>query len=280
MIVVVSDVHLGYNRCNKEVFESFIEDFLEKEKVEHLILLGDILDFWRRFSEGVIFENLEILSKLNNLNTKKYYVIGNHDYSLYNLIRYKDLQFKFTKDLSLQSGDKKFRFIHGYQIEFENFLPIYEKLCEFLCASGDKKGKILSDFWSWYEKNLKKNKFISKIMRIWTRKEIQIYDERWGDMRTLNQEKLNELIEFVQKSPKEREMSALHRKEVWRAEREIAQRLESVKLMSEEVLVYGHTHKPFCKRDVANTGSWVSDAEKTNSYLIIDNGKMELKYWK
>ena len=99
-------------------------------------------------------------------------------------------------------------------------------------------------------------------------------------MRTLDQEKLKEIIEFVQKSPKDREMSPLHRKEVWRAERKIAQKLESVKLMPEEILVYGHTHKPFCKKDKANTGSWVSDAAKTNSYLIIDNGKMELKYWK
>jgi len=280
MIVVISDVHLGYEKCNKEAFESFVEEFLEKEKIEHLILLGDILDFWRRFSEGVILENLEILNKLNNLNTEKHYVIGNHDYSLYNLTKYKDLQFKFTKDLSLQSDDKKFRFIHGYQIEFENVLPLYEGVCEQLCKSGDEQGKMLSDLWSWYERNLKRNKWISKITGVFKKKEAQMYDERWGNMETLDKEKLNEMIEFVQKSPKDREMSPLHRKEVWRAEREIAQRLESVKLMSEEVLVYGHTHKPFCKKDKANTGSWVSDAEKTNSYLIIDNGKMELKYWK
>ena len=155
MIVVVSDVHLGYEKCNKEVFESFVEEFLKKEKIEHLILLGDILDFWRRFSEGVILENLEILNKLNNLNTEKHYVIGNHDYSLYRLIKYTNLQFEFSKNLLLESDDTKFRFVHGYQIEFENFLSLYEKLCEYLCTSGDEKGKMLSDFWNWYEKNEK-----------------------------------------------------------------------------------------------------------------------------
>jgi len=278
MIVAISDVHLGYEKCNKEAFESFVEDFLKKEKIEHLILLGDILDFWRRFSEGVILENVEILNKLSNLNAEKYYVIGNHDYSLCNLVKYKNLHFEFTKDLSLQSGDRSFRFIHGYQQEFGKILPLYEKICEELCTSGDERGKTLSDLWSWYERNLKRNKWISKITGVFKKKEAQMYDERWGNMETLDKEKLNEMIEFVQKSPKDREMSPLHRKEVWRTEREIAARQEFIQLKPEEILVYGHTHKPFREKDRANTGSWVSDAKDTNSYLIIDKGKM--KYWK
>ena len=49
-----------------------------------------------------------------------------------------------------------------------------------------------------------------------------------------------------------------------------------------ERLVFGHTHKSFISDDgmVANTGCWMCEPEKCgtqNTYLKIENGKMELK---
>jgi UDP-2,3-diacylglucosamine pyrophosphatase LpxH len=49
MIIVVSDIHLGYNKCNKDLFDEFIDSKLTKlDKTDHLILLGDLFDFWRK----------------------------------------------------------------------------------------------------------------------------------------------------------------------------------------------------------------------------------------
>jgi UDP-2,3-diacylglucosamine pyrophosphatase LpxH len=49
MIVVVSDVHLGYDQSDQNNFNNFIDSELTKlTKNDHLVLLGDILNFWRK----------------------------------------------------------------------------------------------------------------------------------------------------------------------------------------------------------------------------------------
>ncbi|MHA2374500.1 MAG: metallophosphoesterase, partial [Candidatus Thorarchaeota archaeon] len=114
MIVVVSDLHLGHSSetIDKEGFRIFIEKYLMKNKVEHLIMLGDMVDFWRRQKEGVLLENLEILADLKKLRangTKILYVVGNHDYSLTELMgeRYeKSIGFRFS-DVLVTSEDRR-----------------------------------------------------------------------------------------------------------------------------------------------------------------------------
>lgn len=44
----------------------------------------------------------------------------------------------------------------------------------------------------------------------------------------------------------------------------------------DEILVFGGIHRPFIESRTANTGCWVSDAERQNTYLEIDNGEMKL----
>jgi UDP-2,3-diacylglucosamine pyrophosphatase LpxH len=276
LIVAISDVHLGYEKCNKKEFEDFIDRFLAKEDIEHLVLLGDILDFWRRLNEGVLFENMQILYRLSSLPAEVHYVIGNHDYYLCCLKQYKTPQFEFTDNLVLESGGKKFRFIHGHQIEFGDLLPFYEEVCQVLCTSGDKRGQILSDLWDFYETKIKVG-FINRIKDFFSRKKSEV--TRFGQLENLNRRKLNKRIDFILQSFEERERSPLFRKELFEAELLIAQYDESINLQPDEILVYGHTHKPFVKKDKANTGCWVSGCDNTNSYLIIDDGKMELHYW-
>ncbi len=273
MIVAVSDVHLGYEKCNRESFEDFIDNFLAKEDIEHLVLLGDILDFWRRFKEGVLFENLQILYKLSELNgskTKKHYIIGNHDYCLFCLRGYENLHFEFAKNLVLESGDRKFRFIHGYQIEFIDILPIYERLCQVFCTSTDERGEKLSRIWNFYQK-----------MKLRFKKDEIKYKKY--DLVTLNARELGELVGFFSKCPEERKKSPLYRGEIYTAVRHLAEYDKSLALNPDEILVYGHTHEPFVDKgkNEANTGGWVQGACKlVNSYLIIDDGTIELKYWK
>jgi UDP-2,3-diacylglucosamine pyrophosphatase LpxH len=264
------------------MFHRFIIEFLKEQDIEQLILLGDIVDFWRRSSLGVIMENLEILQELSSLKTEKYYVIGNHDFSFSELVDYPiTLDFKFVPELSLKNGDRVFTFIHGYQLEFEKMLPLYEQICEYLCGSGDKWGKKLSDLWNWYEKNFKK-KSSQQLFNSLLRREENIFDERIetiGDIKNLRREKFEELIKFVEKNPEDREISKLQQKEQWEAKMEIVLLRKTLQLDLNGVLIFGHTHEPFCKENQANTGSWIKGRKNENSYLIIDEGTMDLKFF-
>lgn len=346
MIVVISDVHLGLEECNKKSFEKFIDNVLASKDIEYLVLLGDILDFWRTFPEGVLLENVDILYKLNRLNTKKYYIIGNHDYSLCNM-KSRNEPFEFTKDLVLESGGKKFRFIHGHQIEYADWLYFYEKLSLELCTSGPEMTQIQSDTWDFYQKvksftkqgiwrpllqkgavyteklrNLedlsdehlrrvaeslvtplkerKRSGAKSKKRKEGLKPEEQLrkiaeslvtpLKERKGSLYSKNlfgkkskdesgrlkpDEFLGKIVTSILAPPKNRKKSSPRGKELMGKERVIAQK--SVGLNHDEFLVYGHTHEPFVRKDVANAGSWVSDADKQNTYLIIKDGKVNLK---
>ena len=149
MIIVVSDVHLGHERCNRDSFTDFVRYLTEKD-FDYLVLLGDVIDFWRRDPNNVLSENKDILNELAEINAKKYYVLGNHDYTLPG-IKGQNLEFTFRKTLSLESGHKTFKFIHGYQIEFRPILWLYQGICRILCTSGDSTGKILNDVWDFYQ---------------------------------------------------------------------------------------------------------------------------------
>jgi len=72
-IIAVSDVHLGYSLSDKENFGKFLDDLAKKGNINkngdinHFVICGDLLDMWRRDMAGVTIENLDILSKLQNL---------------------------------------------------------------------------------------------------------------------------------------------------------------------------------------------------------------------
>jgi UDP-2,3-diacylglucosamine pyrophosphatase LpxH len=104
MILVVSDVHLGYKKCNKEEFSEFLDRY-QPEEVDHLVLLGDIFDLWRRKNSEIVIEHDEILGKLCKFNANKvHYIAGNHDYYMLKLNeRYGNYPFSVTKSLRLRS---------------------------------------------------------------------------------------------------------------------------------------------------------------------------------
>ncbi|MGY5870816.1 MAG: metallophosphoesterase [Candidatus Thorarchaeota archaeon] len=169
--IAVSDVHLGYNKSDKKAFKEFIRNVLEREKIDHLILLGDILDFWRRDNKGLIEDSEDIFDMFKNLLEKQkigaiHYVIGNHDFIIDTL----DKRFPILAELfTFQSGisskpkwfelplaeenksfTKNFRFIHGHQLReglADPVIPWYDGLCFALCQQGDLLGRIASTAW-------------------------------------------------------------------------------------------------------------------------------------
>ena len=124
LILAFSDVHLGYKKSNREDFSKFLDDIQLKE-IEHLVILGDLFDFWRRKNAEIILENDDILQKLDKLKVQNiHYVVGNHDYYMLKLNeRYENnYPFMVSKFLRLENGENSFYFIHGYEFEVINFV--------------------------------------------------------------------------------------------------------------------------------------------------------------
>jgi len=210
------------------------------------VLLGDIFDFWRRNNVEVALENESIFSILESLEATIHYIIGNHDYTLVDL-KAVDKPFDVSKELKLENGGKIFSFIHGYQLEvLANLEPLtireYEDLCVSLCLrTGDFFGDVLSIMWDMLHLSFKK-----------------------GDRRKNAISSISEVPESRKNMDRVRQLSTSRVKDLF------------LGLGKEETLVFGHIHRPFIHERTANTGCWVSDAEKQNTYIEIENGEMKL----
>ncbi|WXG41599.1 MAG: metallophosphoesterase [Candidatus Freyarchaeum deiterrae] len=192
--VVVSDVHLGYKaysngkeECDKKKFNAFLIKFLKKHSIEYLILLGDMLEFWRRDNETVIDENRDILEQLLSLTNveHKIYVVGNHDFDLEVMtwpngsdkddtinkrglnilknmnVKNKKQYFEYIPDEYVLPpiNGKNFKFIHGYQLTelgYPILRPLYEDLYLCLCSLGEDRGRIASEIWDFFQQLKKK----------------------------------------------------------------------------------------------------------------------------
>ena len=82
-VVVTSDQHLGYANSDKAAFNAFLDNLSQRSDVTHFVLLGDVVDMWRRDASGVFLEHHDTVTKLLALKSKGvqiFYVAGNHDY--------------------------------------------------------------------------------------------------------------------------------------------------------------------------------------------------------
>jgi hypothetical protein len=56
-LTIVSDLHLGYKNADKDSFSRFLDSLKSDAETTDLVLLGDIVDMWRRDASGVFLEN-------------------------------------------------------------------------------------------------------------------------------------------------------------------------------------------------------------------------------
>jgi UDP-2,3-diacylglucosamine pyrophosphatase LpxH len=249
MILTISDLHLGYEKSNKDDFLSFLDEFTS-EKIDHLVLLGDIFDFWRRNSVKTILENQDIINKIRDLNVDNiHYLIGNHDYYIIEWYeKFKDsYPFTVSKNLRLEDSGNKFYFTHGYEMEvlinYDLDLETYEKFAHDMCWNSDKRGSFVSKLWNTF-------KSVSK-------DEVDQLKLKPSD-----REEMENLYHFATSPAKYLFLG----------------------MYPDEALIFGHTHVPFLDKqhNIANTGSWVDEYGKKlqNSYIEIIDGEMELKFFK
>ncbi len=161
--IIVSDVHLGSERCNQKEFCCFLEwiqgltiqpkiaKYKDKEVIiknpEKIILLGDILELWSPKDgdrDNVIKDCMKPLSLLSNINCDKIYVVGNHDESLceldlkidYGILdngtrfdiynkHYPEKDEKSGTAKGVTIGNRSYFFLHGHQFDKEQAIFTY-----------------------------------------------------------------------------------------------------------------------------------------------------------
>ena len=63
-VIVISDVHLGYEYCDRDALNNFLDELEKDPEITDLVLLGDIVDMWRRDSSGVFLESRETMDRI------------------------------------------------------------------------------------------------------------------------------------------------------------------------------------------------------------------------
>lgn len=112
--IVISDVHLG----TKGAKAKEIARFLKQYRCENLILNGDIIDGWQLKKSGswkrkhTRFFN-RILKMIENHNTNVYYLRGNHDDFLDQVLPLQIGRLYIQSDMTYESNGKKYFITHG-----------------------------------------------------------------------------------------------------------------------------------------------------------------------
>jgi UDP-2,3-diacylglucosamine pyrophosphatase LpxH len=254
MIVAVSDVHIGTLSKGESLFRTFLDTVAAEKEVEHLVLMGDILDLWRGNPDTLFERYADILERLKELQRKKnvYYIHGNHDY---HITKREDIKRQYAIDvrphLILSSGTHKYFFVHGYQFEFSDNIELYEEFFNILCLRGDVMAVTGEFFWNVYQEiisavTMSKAWFLKNFTRSLN-----------PPQKRLNRKDMKEINEAIT---------------VWRKD-------------NNSWLVYGHTHDPFVDEEhcIANTGSWMDDPYYPHlekyTYITIDDGVITLHFF-
>ncbi|MDA4133084.1 MAG: metallophosphoesterase, partial [Thaumarchaeota archaeon] len=145
-IVAVSDQHLGAENVDKAAFNRFLDSLQQDSSVTDLVLLGDVVDMWRRDASGVFLENKDTFDKIIALQKKMrvYYIAGNHDFHVLRLQGH-NYPITFYRDLTIQQGNVNVRLRHGWEFDEMQREHFMESLCHGL---SDQKGDRDTSIWA------------------------------------------------------------------------------------------------------------------------------------
>lgn len=237
-IVAFSDVHLGYDHSNSDAFMEFLLELQKRNDLGDVVIVGDLVDLWRRDIVGLEFELSRYMEELKNLQkkVKVHYVFGNHDFHV-GYLKNHDYPFEPQSSLSIERFGYTIRFLHGHQCDpLQNILG--PDTSEILCWTlSDNIGEAKSWLWDLFgsKSKLQKEEFLAKVDSLMIPPEDARRTEALGSV--------SDFVECIE---------------------------AFIKVTGEkEFIVFGHTHKPFIdlNRRVANTGCWINGAIQTNTYF-------------
>ncbi len=112
--VFLSDIHLGSPDCHVHR----VVDFLRQLRCEHLVLVGDIVDFWKLHRGGVWHdEHMKVLSfmlaKLRAHRTRITYLRGNHDDLMRHFTGLSIENLHLAETLTLDMAGRRYLVLHG-----------------------------------------------------------------------------------------------------------------------------------------------------------------------
>jgi UDP-2,3-diacylglucosamine pyrophosphatase LpxH len=210
------------------------------------VLLGDVVDMWRRDASGVFLEAHDTVRKLLTLKAKGvqiFYVAGNHDYHVLDLNN-PNYPIQFNRELTLTDGPVTYRFVHGYEFDPEQKVPFMAFLCRVMSDTG---GAVENHLWTDFNSL---NGIFSKIEPSFVKTDIAAAA---AHLHRRPEERLKDSLSGINSTA-----------------------CKQVK--PGEVLVFGHTHVPFMNKteNVVNSGSWVKDSSPYDTYVELSEGKPHL----
>jgi UDP-2,3-diacylglucosamine pyrophosphatase LpxH len=158
-IIGFSDVHLGYDQTDYDHFTEFLQGLQNRDDLADVVIVGDLIDLWRRDVVGLEFalsrymEELKILQKKVNVH----YVIGNHDFHVGSLKNH-DYPFATQSSVTIERFGYTLHFLHGHQCDpLQNILG--PETSEILCwTMSDDIGEWKSKLWDIFGPKLAKGK--------------------------------------------------------------------------------------------------------------------------
>lgn len=251
-IVVCSDQHLGYVNSRANDVRNFLDHLANRSDIETLVVLGDLVDMWRRDVSGLFLEYSDFIDKflkIKKAGIKIFMVAGNHDYHLLRL-QAPSYQFEFCEDLVLPSGIEGLTYVfkHGWEFDFAQQPLIMEALCHNMSdEAGDARSRI----------------YIT----------LMILKDHISDL--INFHGGNEgYVKHLMTPPETRLKNYLTSVEA----------KACASCDNNEILIFGHTHRPFVSDDkrVINTGSWISEPQSNyifNTFAELDGDHISLMHF-
>lgn len=237
-ILVAGDVHLGSDNADGEAFDDFL-DGIDRDAAGQVVLLGDVWDLVRRDSFGCAWDASETVTRIKRLAAAvPVHVVFGNHDSHLRNLDGKLYDVQFHEEYVADSGDCSVRFCHGQAFDRWQF----EALSTYLSGPGDR-GDVDPT------RGLK-DPVVAGGRRLLHRGKRRLR-AALGDARG---------------------DGGWHYP---RRERRAHAYLETV---TEDKLVYGHTHAPYVHPDnrAANPGSWKVTAPVHNTYLEIEDGDIAL----
>jgi UDP-2,3-diacylglucosamine pyrophosphatase LpxH len=243
-IIAFSDVHLGYNRTDYDNFMEFLHWLQQRDDLADVVIIGDLIDLWRRDVVGLEFALSGYMEELRRLQQRVsvHYLFGNHDFHV-KFLENHDYEFTAQPSITLNRFGYNIHFLHGHQCDpLQNILG--PETSEILCwTMSDNIGEWKSKLW-----------------------------DIFGRPKSIPKDEFEANIDLIMSPPEDKARTdALSKKYAG-----VADFVECLKAYlritdEKEFLVYGHTHKPFIDlgRRVANTGCWINGTSPSNTYFEL-----------
>ena len=264
-IVAFSDVHLGYDQADSDGFLEFIKYLQSRSDLGDVVIVGDLVDLWRRDVIGLEFELSKYVEELKILQktAKVHYVAGNHDAHV-TLLKAHNYPFDPQPSLAIERFGYTTKFLHGHQCELlQNILG--PNTSEILCWTlSDDLGKKKDRLWE----------ILTSQGKMKRSKRYAALGQNVKSKRALRAN-----IDLLMRPPEYR-----RRAKTLGAFPDFLDCVKTkLKFVGEhEFIVFGHTHTPFIDLDkrVANTGSWIKGMSPPNTYFEFARWPPQIKSFK